>query len=124
MATADVTVAEVEARWRTLTADERSRCEALIQDALDKISLNSVGSPSDATVRRVCCSMVIRAMSAGTDGVLGVTQSSWSASPYSASQTFSAPSGDLYLTAQERRELGQGVGRIGSAPFLGEASDG
>lgn len=119
MADATVTYKDVEARWRTLTADERTRCAALIDDALDKISAYAVGEPSDATVRRVCCAMVIRAMSAGTSGVLGVTQSSWTASPYGGSQTFSAPSGDLYLTSQERRELGHGAGRVAFAPMLG-----
>lgn len=119
MSVVEVTVSDVESRWRELTDEERTRCAALIPDALDKIGAAAVGSPDDATVRRICCAMVIRAMSAGTSGALGVTQSSWTASPYGGSQTFSQPSGDLYLTSQERRELGQGRGRIGYACMIG-----
>lgn len=119
MGAVTVTVADVESRWRPLSDEERRRCGALVDDALDKIAAASVGEPGAATVRRICCAMVIRAMSAGTSGVLGVTQSSWSASPYGGSQTFSQPSGDLYLTSQERRELGAGRGRVGFAPLLG-----
>lgn len=119
MGAVEVTASDVESRWRKLSDEERHRCDALIPDALDKIRCAAVGEPDEATVRRICCAMVIRAVSAGTSDTLGVTQTSWTASPYGGSQTFSQPSGDLYLTAQERSDLGQGGGRIGCVPMVG-----
>lgn len=120
MSSADVTVEDIEDRWRPLTDDETARAEALIPDALDIIGLAAVGEPSEATVRRICCAMVIRAMSPGVDSPMGVTTASWGASPYSGSASYSGPSGELFLTAKDKRDLGAGRGRIGFAQMGGD----
>lgn len=118
----EITPADVESRWRKLSSDELPRAQALIADAMDIVSGAIVGDVHDGTVRRVVCSMVIRAMSAEASGPMGLTHASWTASPYGGSSTFSGPSGELYLSKQERLSLGGLRGRIGSAPLAGGAS--
>ena len=58
--------------------------------------------------------MVNRALMASTSDALGVSNASYTMGPFSQSATFSNPSGDLYLTANERRMLGAGATAIGS----------
>ena len=110
--TDSVTVADLEARWRTLATDERERAQALLLDAVARLRAQAPDAAADL-VRSVACAMVIRAMAAGASAPLGATQSQWSADSYSASVSFANPSGDLYLTQQEQRLLGIGTGRIG-----------
>ena len=70
-------------------------------------------------LKMVCCNMVIRAMSAMASDSYGATQMSMTAGPYTQSWTYGNPTGDLYVTRQEKKLLGIGVGRIGWAPFGG-----
>ncbi|AKT49902.1 hypothetical protein ADJ70_05450 [Olsenella sp. oral taxon 807] len=64
-----------------------------------------VATVDPEVLRLVCCQATARMMQAGESGQ-GVTQESWAASPYSGSVSFANPSGDLFLTAFERRLLG------------------
>lgn len=116
MAFADVS--DIEARWRTLTVDEKARAAVLIEDASAVLSKLVPVDPNDeqqdALLKTVCCNMVIRAMSATESDMFGVSQSSMTAGPYSQSMNYANPSGDMYLTKLEKRLLGITSGYIGS----------
>ena len=108
------TVNDLEARWRTLTDSERAVAQALLDDAA--VLVDSFGSPSsEAAALSVSCSVVRRAMGAYGADLFGVSQASMSAGGYQQQMTYSNPSGELYLTRQERRMLGFGGGRLGTA---------
>ena len=124
MAFAEVT--DVEARWRQLTPDEEARAGLLIGDASAMLSrlveVKADDCAQAALLKTVCCNMVIRAMSATGSDMFGVSQSSITAGPYSQSQTYLNPSGDMYLTKMEKRLLGISGSYIGSIrPKIGWA---
>lgn len=118
------TVDDLEARWRPLSPQERERASVLLEDATALVSRAcgssgvDVGDPDEAfqqALKAVTCAVVSRAMSAPVDGPT-VSNTSQTAGPFSQSFTYSNPSGDLYLTSGERKELGIGRARIGSIP--------
>ena len=112
------TVDDLAARWRTLTEDEEERAAVLLDDAAAMLDALVNVDPSDADqaylLMVVSCNMVERAMLAAENGALGVTQQSMSADIYTQSWTFSNPSGDMYLTRNEKRMHGIATGSIGS----------
>ena len=114
------TTADIEARWRTMSADERNRAEVLIEDAsamLSKlVNVDESDTEQASLLCTVCCNMVIRAMAATAMDTFGVSQASITAGPYSQSYSFSNPSGDMYLTKFEKRLLGVSTSYIGSIP--------
>lgn len=116
-------VSDIEARWRPLSTDERSRAGVLLEDASAILeSLVRVDEDDEGQadlLKAICCSMVIRAMSATEADSYGATQMSMTAGPYSQSWTYGNPTGDLYLTRLEKKLLGIGVGRIGWVPLGG-----
>lgn len=59
---------------------------------------------------QVVCAMVERAVASCLPGVKSRQQS---AGPYSFTDTMANPTGDLYLLASERRDLGIGRSRLG-----------
>lgn len=108
------TVDDLETRWHTLLETERKQAGELLADASDKIrqrvphvnDLQWVETHS-RTLKRVCCSMVKRAMQQLSSGTPeGVTQSSESTGPFANSYTWSNPDGNIYLTKEELRDLG------------------
>lgn len=109
------TVEDLEARWRTLTADERDRAGVLLEDAA--VRLDAACPPSDpptaqelAARKIVSCEMVKRAMASGTGaGAVGVTSVQQGAGPYQETTQFANPTGDLYLTKGDRKLLGCGA---------------
>lgn len=117
--TAFATHAELAARWRPLSSDERERATVLIQDASDEIrqrfpdidarieaySDNPATGINPRLVARVCCAMVKRALTGGVE-FDGVSSYQEATGPFSESVTFQNPNGDLYLTKAERKLLG------------------
>ena len=108
-------VADLEARWRTLSDSEQAQAEVKLGDASALLSalLKKSGVTVDTsdeeqlkTLKYVCCSMVIRAMSSGESDTFGLTNQTTTAGPYSQTFTFSNPSGDMYLTRLEKSLLG------------------
>ena len=103
-------VADVEARWHSLSEEDQQRAGVLIEDASAMLDgLVKVDEDDEAQARQlktVCCNMVIRAMTASMADMFGVSQQSVTAGPYSQSFSYSNPSGDMYLTKMERRLLG------------------
>lgn len=98
---------DLEARWHALTGEERTRAEALLADASDLIRTTCPqwANAKPATLKRIACMAVKRAMQAGPD-MSGVTQSTQTAGSYSESLSYANPAGDLYLTTSEKESLG------------------
>lgn len=116
------TVADLEARWpeKTFTLDEEAAAGVLLDDAavyLDSlVTVDSSDSHQADVLRIVSCSMVRRAMVASSSSALGVDEMSATMGAFSQTQHFSNPSGDMYLTGNERSLLGIGSGYIGTLP--------
>ncbi len=67
----------------------------------------------DANAKAVCCGIVSRMMATPAD-LYGVSQYSQGTGSYSASMTYSNPTGDMYLSKTDRQRLGLWGGRIRS----------
>ena len=115
------TTNDLTARWRALTAGETTRAGTLLLDAsqliLDEDTrgvLDNLTTPN-TTLVRIVCKMVERAMASTTVDQAPVTQESWGAGPFNQARTYANPSGDLYLTKAERRQLGFSRQRAGGS---------
>lgn len=105
------TVSDLAARWHALTESETDKADLLLDDASDKIMSECPDwrMLRPATLRRVCCAMVRRAMTADASVIPeGATQFSQTTGSFTDSVTLANPNGDLYLTSGERRDLGIG----------------
>ena len=111
------TVQDVQDRMiRTLSSDEQTVCENLLDDAAALI--DSVNDAADAAAKKiVSCRMVIRALGDGSSSSvpLGATQGSQSALGSSQSWTIGSGggAGELYLSKVDRQYLGRS-NQIGS----------
>jgi hypothetical protein len=109
------TVDDLVARWRPLSTEEQARAGVLLDDAAVRIDA-TVATSDPATEQElaarliVSCDMVKRAMSAGG---IGVTSQQETMGPFSTSQQFANPTGDLYLSKSDRKLLGRGRQRAG-----------
>lgn len=114
------TIDDLELRWRPLTADESARAQALLDDAalmLDAtLSAASIQDVEEGALVAVSCNMVRRAMALSDSGMYGVSQGTVSADIYSQTMTYANPTGDMYLTGNEKRMLGISNSYIGSIP--------
>ena len=114
------TIDDLELRWRPLTADESARAQALLDDAalmLDAVlSAASIQDVEEGALVAVSCNMVRRAMALSESGMYGVSQGTVSADIYSQTMTYANPTGDMYLTGNEKRMLGISNSYIGSIP--------
>jgi len=105
------TTTDVANRWRPLSASELTLAAALLADASDIIRVRfpdvdsriSSGALATSTVVRIASGMVRRAML--NRDMEGVTQGSEGVGPFTHSQTFANPNGNLYLTAEDVRTL-------------------
>lgn len=123
-------VSEVEAGFRPLDAEEKTRCDALLEEAA--IVVDAFNSEADAERKKlVSCRMVRRQLDAEPGAAqnavtfpMGASQGSASALGYS--QTWSMPGGsvgELYLSKLEKQLLGVG-NRIGSrSPLEGMVTE-
>ena len=111
-------VAQVEAGFRTLTADERTACEEMLEEAA--LLIDAYNDQASLDVKRiVSCRIIRRALGNGSASVpIGATQGSMTAGPYTQSWTMSGGStGELYLGRTDKKLLGVG-NQIGfSNPF-------
>lgn len=114
------TVEDVEKGFRTLTDDERTKCEALLDEA--DILIDAVASTAETNAKKVAeCRIVRRALGDGSSGnfPMGSTQGSMSALGYSQSWTISnGGAGELYIGKTEKVILGIG-NKIGVADPYG-----
>ena len=109
------TVEDLEARWRGLSEQERTRAAVLLGDATDLIKASAPrwSHASEATRRRVCCAVVKRALQAEQGGADGlpeprglVSSETHTTGPFSDQYAYANPEGDLFLRAPELRQLG------------------
>ena len=119
------TVEEVEAGFRELTADEKQKCSALLDEA--DVLIDAVAWSADERAKIVVeCRMVRRAIgdNSGSDTPLGATQGSISALGYSQSWTMgSGSAGELYLSKTDKSLLGLS-NKIGmSNPYRSDFDD-
>lgn len=117
MAYADVSDIEVRLQ-RTLSSNEAACAESLIDGAsavLDKlVKVDGEDQEQQALLQFVCVNMVCRVLGSSNFDILGASQASITAGPYTQQYSFSTPTGDLYLTKLEKRILGITTGYIGS----------
>lgn len=103
-------VSDIESRWRELSTTEQTRASVLIDDASAMltalVNVDTDDEEQAQLLKQVCCSMVIRAMSATESDAFGASQMSMTAGPYTQSWNYANPSGDMYLTKLEKRLLG------------------
>lgn len=106
-------VADLEARWRSLSPEESGRATVLLADAAVRIDVACPPGDEPLTEAQeearmiVSCEMVKRAMSA-SEGMFGVTSYSDNTGPFQEQRTFANPMGDLYLTKGDKALLGCG----------------
>lgn len=108
------TVQDVQSGFRTLTTDEQTVCNALLDEACVIIDAYNFDAPYEAK-KVVSCRMVRRAIGSGQADAfpLGATQGTVSALGYSQSFTVDGSTGELYLAKLEKKLLGVG-NKIGS----------
>lgn len=127
-----VTVSELEAAWKDLTADEESRAETMLLQASNYLRLIAMNNEKDlddlingdptgvyeANVKMVIMNAAERALAAPADMVPDATQWSQSATPYSESMSFSGSnSPSLYFKDKELKLLG--LGNVAGAKSFG-----
>lgn len=109
------TYEDVEARWRTLTAEEQTRVVELLNDASTILSGMVVVDDADreqaAALKLVSCNMVIRSMVAASSSAFGVDELQATMGPFGQTAHFANPNGDMYLTKLDKKLLGIGGGK-------------
>lgn len=107
------TIEDLELRFRPLSQQEKGKAEALLCDASALItielaeaglSVNKDNATQAAALKSVSCAVVRRALACGDGG--SVSQTSVTTGPFSRQFTYANPTGDLYLTKQDKRLLG------------------
>lgn len=115
MADPFATVADLEERWRGLSAQEQARATVLLADATDMIKASAPrwAKATEETRRRICCAVVRRAMLAEQGGADGLTEprgpvsaETHTTGPFSDQFSYANPEGDMYLKAAELKQLG------------------
>ena len=119
------TVEDYERRYGPV--EDTERIEALLEDASVFIACQPGFSPCEgdeataAALNAITCSLVNRKVTAGE--YAGLSQMSQGAGGYTASVSVYNPSGDFYLTKQERRVLGLAGGRVGMTDPYGDGAE-
>lgn len=112
------TYEDLQARWRTLTESEQATATVLLDDAAAIIDayvlIDTENEGQMERAKYVSCSMVRRSMMVSESDLVGINQASATMGPFSQQATFANPTGDLYLTAQEKAMLGAGSSFIGA----------
>jgi hypothetical protein len=101
------TYEDVQDRWRPLAPDEINRCTVLLDDASALLRAEfpgidqtiATGGLDAAVVVAVVANITKRAMLAPADGI---SQESETSGPYSHSQSYANPMGNVFLTQAER----------------------
>lgn len=112
------TYEDLQARWRTLTEAEQATATTLLEDAAGiidaAVTIDTEDTTQLANARYVSCAMVRRSMQASESDMIGISQASATMGPFSQQATFANPTGELYLTAQEKAMLGASSSFVGS----------
>jgi hypothetical protein len=125
------TAADLLEGWpnKTLNESETTAANALLLRASARlvsllrrrdVDIDPEDDVQALNLKTVTVNMVRRALLASQDDVLGVSQKSITGGPYTQNISFSNPSGDMYLTKDDRSLLGIGGGRAGFSSLGGE----
>ena len=120
-------VSDVETGFRPLDAEEKTRCDALLEEASIVIDAYNAGADADRK-KLVSCRMVRRQLGVDSQSAAlfpaGASQGTVSALGYSQSWTMSGGAvGELYLSKLEKRLLGVG-NKIGAySPLEGMVTE-
>lgn len=108
------TIEDIQARiLRDLSEDEEAVSQTLLEDAAVRIDAFNTDAYDEAK-KVVSCRMVIRVLGDGEETVpIGSSQGSMSALGYTQSWTLSGTTGELYLSKEDKKLLGE-KSRIGS----------
>lgn len=110
------TVEDLEARWRTLTDEEKTLAATLLDDAAVKLSPWVIEDDElqAAKLKVVSCDMVKRAMKAAESDLEGIEELSATMGPFGRTTRFTEQVGELYVKKQEKDLLrgGSCAGRI------------
>ena len=105
------TLDELKQRWPDFPAGADTHATVLLDDASQFIldTVPAAGGASVSTRRRVVCAVVRRSMAADAADVGGFDSIQAGTGPFSYGGKVTNPSGDFYLTKQERKALGDGT---------------
>ena len=130
MSSSYATVDDVSTLWRAMTADEQTRCEALLPVVSESLrqEARNVGRDLDEmiasekvsaeVVKAVTVDVVARTLMTSTNQE-PMSQMSESALGYSVSGTFLVPGGGLFIKKAELARLGLRRQRYGVIDFYG-----
>lgn len=112
---------ELKARWPDFPVGADAHATILLEDASQFIldTVPSAALASEATRRRIVCSVVRRAMPS-TGGFDGIESYQETAGPFSQSFKPVNPSGDFYLTKSEKQALGVGIQKAFGVQISGQ----
>ena len=105
-----------QTRLSTLLGDAGDYLERQLRDA--RVTVDASDALQASSLTRITC-RIVHDVLAQKGAMPGVSQASWSASPYSGSYTFANPSGKFFLYRDEKRELGIGRSRVSSIAPMG-----
>lgn len=101
---------DLKDRWPDFPAGADAHATILLEDAsqfiLDTVPAAEAAAP--ATRRRIACAVVRRSMAAEASDLAGLDSFQTGTGPFSYGGKVSNPSGDFYLTKQEKQALGAG----------------
>lgn len=113
---------ELKARWPDMPAGSDPHATVLLEDASQFI-LDTVPTAANAdpkTRRRIVCSVVKRSMEAGAADTAGFESIQAGTGPFQYGGKVSNPSGDFYLTKQEKKALGAGAQKAFGVQVAGQ----
>ena len=113
------TVDDLRQRWPDMPPGSDAHAGVLLEDASQFIldTVPTAAGAAEATRRRIVCAVVRRAMPMGDD--VGYSTIQESTGPFQQTLTPVNPSGDFYLTKQERKALGDGATRAFGVDITG-----
>ncbi len=117
------TVADLANRGRSTSPEDQVKVETLLADAsqilIDEFP-RGVQTAAPETLTRIVCNMVLRVLDSGAPAP-GVETTQFGVGPFQESYRWANPTGDLYLTKRERRQLGGPV-RASSVSMMPEGA--
>lgn len=104
------TLDELKQRWPDFPAGADAHANILLDDASQFIldTVPAAGGATESTRRRIVCAVVKRSMEAGAADTAGLDTFQSGTGPFQFGGKVANPSGDFYLTKQERKALGDG----------------
>lgn len=129
MAEPFATTADLEAAWRSLSTEETTRAEYLLGKASRQIRNRAprIDARLDADpptldidlVKDIVCDMVRRTMEAEASAPAGPPIESYQQGVdiFQRSYKYANPTGDMYMTKAEKKDLGIGVQRAATIPM-------